>query len=64
MIPRDKIKKLVDDLGISMEMQAKAMNISVKTVYNKWNDKVEDHKFNEKNWQKLKSYVILKTRDL
>lgn len=64
MIPRDKIKKLVDDLGISMEMQAKAMNISVKTVYNKWNDKVEDHNFNEKNWQKLKSYVLLKTRDL
>lgn len=64
MIPKDKIKKLVDDLGISMEMQAKAMNISVKTVYNKWNDKVEDHDFNEKNWQKLKNYVILKTKDL
>ena len=63
-MPKDKIKKLVDDLGISMEMQAKAMNISVKTVYNKWNDKVEDHNFNEKNWQKLKSYVLLKTKDL
>lgn len=55
--PKEKIQKIIDELGVSTEVQAKAMKISVKTVYNKMNDNIQDHSFNEKNYQDLIGYI-------
>lgn len=54
--PREKINFIIDIFGISTEVQAKAMNISKQSVYNKHNLMKDD--FNEKNYLALKSYLI------
>ena len=64
MTPDKKIKKIIDDLGISTEIQAKAMSVTVQTVYNKQNEKVMADKLNEKNYQNLVNYIKEKTKKL
>ena len=64
MTPDKKIKKIIDDLGISTEIQAKAMNVRVQTVYNKQNEKVITDKFNEKNYKNLVNYIKEKIKKL
>ena len=64
MTPDKKIKKIIDNLGISTEIQAKAMNLTVQTVYNKQNEKVITDKFNEKNYKNLVNYIKEKIKKL
>jgi len=54
---KTKIQKIVDTFGMSTEVQAKAIGVSVQTIYNKGNDKVNNHSFNEKNYNKLVEYI-------
>ena len=58
MTPHDKINAIVEVLGISTDIQAKAMGIKPKTVRNK--RLLSKDCFNEKNFTDLKSYVINK----
>lgn len=62
--PKEKIQTIIDKLGISVEIQAKAMKVSVQTIYNKWSEKVVGHSFNEKNYQDLKNYIISKSLEI
>ncbi len=55
--PKEKIQKIVDDLGMSPEIQAKAMKVSVQTIYQKRNDKIKRDSFNEKNYLNLLNYI-------
>ena len=55
--PKEKINQIVEALGISPEVQAKAMKVSVQTIYNKNNPNVPGHSFNEKNYQNLIEYL-------
>ncbi len=54
--PRQKIRHLALIFGISTEIQAKAMKISIQSVYNKYNQMKDE--FNENNFQNLKKYLL------
>jgi hypothetical protein len=62
--PKDKIKNIVDRLGISPKIQAKAMKHRVDTVYKKWYDNVADHNFSEKNYTDLKDYIQQEVKNI
>ncbi len=62
--PKEKIKNIVDRLGISPKIQAKAMKHRVDTVYKKASDKVTDHNFSEKNYNDLKDYIQLEVKNI
>ena len=64
LTPKEKIQKIIDELGISSEIQAKAMKVSVQTIYNKQNDKVLKDNFNEKNYQDFVYYIKEKASQL
>lgn len=55
--PKEKITHIVNYFGMSTEVQAKAMNVKPKTIYNKANDKIDSDKFTQTNYDKLVSYV-------
>lgn len=62
--PKEKIQSIIEKFGISAEIQSKAMKVSVQTIYNKWNEKVAGHSFNEKNYQDFKNYIISKSLEI
>ncbi len=57
MTAKDKILKIENELGLTAKGMAVAMKISTKTFYNKKNEKILDHTFNDQNYEDLLNHL-------
>lgn len=57
MTAKDKILKIENELGLTPKGMAVAMKISTKTFYNKKNEKILDHNFNDQNYTDLQNHL-------
>ncbi len=54
---RNKVIQVMEAFGMTAEVVAKAMSVSVDTVRKKKSEKSADHSFNVKNYNDLVDYI-------
>lgn len=61
---KEKVLKILDDLGMTGGKAAEAMGVTYATFRNKKNDNAKGHSFNEKNYLDLVKFIKLKASEL